>query len=75
MTTDLQRRVGEHRDGTAKGFTSRYRVKRLVYFEEFDDVRDAIAHEKQIKAGPRAKKVALVESMNPGWTDLVEDWP
>ena len=75
VTTDLQRRVGEHRDGVPKGFTARYRVSRLVYFEEFDDICDAIAREKQIKAGPREKKLALVESTNPGWLDLAEDWP
>ena len=47
----------------------------MVYFEEFDDICDAIAREKQIKAGPREKKLALVESTNPGWLDLAEDWP
>ena len=75
VTTDLQRRMREHGSGEPKGFTARYKVCRLVYFEEFDDIRDAIAREKRIKAGSREKKLALVESTNPGWLDLAGDWP
>ncbi len=73
VTSDLQRRVAQHRAGAPRSFTSRYKAFKLVYFEEFGDIRDAIAREKQIKAGSRAKKLALVESMNRGWQELVED--
>ena len=73
VTSDLQRRVTQHRDGAPGSFTTRYKAYKLVYFEEFGDVWDAIVREKQIKAGSHAKKLALVESMNPGWQDLYED--
>lgn len=72
VTSDLRERVSQHRSGEIEGFTSRYNVDTLVYFEEFEDIRDAIAREKRIKGGSRAKKLALVESMNPGWQDLAE---
>jgi putative endonuclease len=74
MTNSLQRRVYEHKHKVIKGFTSKYDVNRLVYFEVFGDVRDAIAREKQIKSWRRDKKLALIESMNPKWQDLSEDW-
>ncbi len=70
VTNDLERRVWEHRHGEAKGFTKRYRCDRLVYFEDFTQVADAIAREKQIKGWTRAKKNALVESVNSPWADL-----
>jgi putative endonuclease len=73
MTNDLRARAYEHREKLVPGFTSRYNVTRLVYFETFDDVLRAIAREKQIKAGPRWKKVALVKSQNPEWRDLYDD--
>ncbi|MGH9680997.1 MAG: GIY-YIG nuclease family protein, partial [Candidatus Acidiferrales bacterium] len=66
----LLRRVAEHKQGTVAGFTARYRVPELVYFEPFGDVRLAIAREKQIKGWLRAKKIALIESRNPQWKDL-----
>ncbi len=69
VTNDLERRVAEHKSG-AGSFTSRYRVTRLVYFEEFGDINEAITREKQIKGLLRVKKFALVESMNPAWRDL-----
>ena len=72
VTNDLFRRTLEHKQGVDKGFTSRYRVKRLVYFEETNDIRAAIAREKQIKGWLRKKKVALIESLNPKWKDLSE---
>lgn len=72
MTNDLKRRVEEHRLGLIPGFTSRYKVKKLIYFEYFDHVEDAIHREKQIKAGSRQKKIVLIESMNPEWVDLYE---
>jgi putative endonuclease len=74
MTNDLIRRVTEHKKGKIKGFTSKYNIKRLVYFEEGDDVDMAILREKEIKAWRREKKIALIESSNPEWQDLSEDW-
>jgi putative endonuclease len=72
MTSDLQRRVYQHKQRLLPGFTSRYNVTRLVYFEETMDVREAIAREKQIKGWLRQKKVALIEDINPMWNDLSE---
>ena len=65
ITNDLERRVQEHKQHAVPGFTSRYHVTMLVYYECFSDVRDAIAQEKRIKAWNRAKKIALIESLNP----------
>lgn len=73
MTNDLGRRLAEHRAGRSS-FTRRYRVYKLVYFEEYPTALDAIAREKQIKAGSRAKKVTLIEAMNPDWKDLAPGW-
>jgi predicted GIY-YIG superfamily endonuclease len=70
VTNDLERRLSEHRAGTGDSFTKRYRVHTLVYFEEFQPIDDAIAHEKRIKGWSRAKKNALVERINPTWDDL-----
>ena len=70
VTNDLRRRAYEHRIGQGGGFTSRYNVTRLVYYEVCEDVRSAIAREKQIKGGSRQKKLDLIEEMNPGWKDL-----
>jgi putative endonuclease len=70
VTNDLARRVFEHKNGLIKGFSSKYNVHKLVYFEEFDDINDAIRREKQIKGGSRANKIKLIESMNKQWTDL-----
>ena len=70
MTNDLIRRVYEHREKLVEGFTRRYNVSRLVYFEAFDDPQRAIEREKQLKAGPRRKKEGLIDSLNPGWVDL-----
>ena len=72
VTNDLMRRVWEHREGFAGGFTRRYNVTKLVYFEALDGPEAAIGREKQIKGGSRAKKEALIHSMNPGWDDLYE---
>jgi putative endonuclease len=73
VTNDLLRRVGDHKSKTFRGFTSRYNVDRLVYFEETNDVSAAIAREKQIKAGSRWRKISLIEAMNPQWRDLFDD--
>ncbi|MBI2887033.1 MAG: GIY-YIG nuclease family protein [Chloroflexi bacterium] len=70
VTDDLVRRVTEHREKLVEGFTKRYRVDKLVYYEVCDDPYTAIVREKQIKAGSRADKERLVESMNREWTDL-----
>ncbi len=72
VTNDLARRVDEHKRGVNAGFTSRYRITRLVYFEEFTDIRDAIAREKQVKDWTRARRVGLVEQRNPFWRDLTD---
>ena len=74
VTNGLLRRVFEHRSGTNQGFTSKYRIHRLVYLERFDDVRKAIAREKQLKSWRREKKLALINDRNPAWLDLAEDW-
>jgi predicted GIY-YIG superfamily endonuclease len=70
VTSDLARRAYEHRNGVIEGFTKRYGCNRLVWYEPHDRMDDAIAREKQIKAGSRAKKLALIEAMNPDWLDL-----
>jgi len=72
LTSDLERRVYEHK--LVDGFTKKYNVGILVYYEATDDVRAAIAREKQIKAWRRSKRIALIESMNPQWRDLSEGW-
>lgn len=74
VTNDLRRRVTEHKEGRVSGFTQRYNVNQLMYFAAFRDVRDAIAREKQVKAWTRAKRIELIESMNPQWRDLSLDW-
>jgi putative endonuclease len=70
VTNDLETRVRQHRNGKADSFTARYRIHRLVYFEEFGDIREAIKREKQIKHWVRAQRVALIEAANPTWRDL-----
>jgi putative endonuclease len=74
-TNNLERRVVQHRDKLQKGFTARYNINRLVYYEVFSDIREAISREKQIKAWGRMKKIALIESMNRDWKDLSDGWP
>ena len=70
VTNNLLRRVYEHKTGMIDGFTKKYNVHKLVYYESVHDVKDAIAREKQLKHWVRAKKVALIEQMNPEWKDL-----
>jgi putative endonuclease len=70
VTNDLVRRVYEHKSGVAEGFTKRHNVKRLVYFECFDDIEQAIHREKRLKKWTRAWKIALIEKHNPNWIDL-----
>ena len=74
VTSDLYSRVVEHKQKIhPKSFTAKYNCNKLVYFEPFHDIEEAIAREKQIKGGSRSKKIALIESMNPEWTDLFEE--
>jgi putative endonuclease len=74
VTGDLQRRLYEHKNHLVTGFTDKYNVDKLVYFEASDDIKEAINREKQIKGWVRAKKDALVESVNPEWIDLSSTW-
>jgi putative endonuclease len=75
VTNHLERRATEHKGELCAGFTERYKVTRLVYFEGFGDVRDAITREKQIKRWRREKKLALIRGINPKFRDLSEDFP
>src|SRR5712671_6639419 len=74
ITNSIRRRVREHKLKLTPGFATQYNITRLVYFETFEDVRNAIEREKQIKAWTRANRVALVESSNPKWDDLSREW-
>ena len=74
VTNDLERRMHEHKHPQAPCFTSKYKVHRLVYCEETDDISAAIAREKQLKRWLRERKIALIESVNPDWADLSEGW-
>jgi putative endonuclease len=73
VTSDLRKRVGQHKDKSLGGFTARYKIDSLVYYEEFQNIQDAIFREKQIKGKTRNKKIALIDSMNPAWRDLFHD--
>ena len=70
ITSDLSRRIWQHKNKSMKGFSARYNLNRLVYFELFDDMREAISREKQIKAGSRKVKIKLIEHDNSEWRDL-----
>lgn len=74
VTNNLERRMYEHKNKLVPGFTSRYDVSMLVYFESCSDIQVAIEREKQIKAWTRKRKLSLIESMNPDWKDLSEGW-
>jgi putative endonuclease len=74
VTNDIEGRMHQHKSAQVKGFTQKYKVKKLLYYEEFDDIYLAIAREKEIKKWRREKKVALFEQSNPGWVDLSKDW-
>ena len=73
VTNDLQRRQAEHATGQSR-FTAKYKINRIVYYETFLDVNQAIAREKQLKGWRRSKKIALIESMNPEWTEGAAPW-
>ncbi len=74
VTSNLFNRVAQHRDKIVPGFTNNYNVTKLVYYEECDTMEEAIAREKQIKGGSRQKKIDLINSKNPEWKDLYEDF-
>ena len=74
ITSDLQHRVWQHKNGAFEGFTNKYKCHDLVYFERYDNVHRAIGRENELKGWMRAKKIALIESMNPRWQDLSEHW-
>jgi predicted GIY-YIG superfamily endonuclease len=70
VTSNLAERVFQHREGLTPGFSSRYACNRLVFYERYERMDEAIAREKQIKGGSRARKIALIEAVNPDWKDL-----
>ena len=70
VTSDLEARIWQHREGAVEGFTKRHSVKRLMFFETYDDITDAILREKRVKEWKRDWKIELIESANPDWTDL-----
>jgi putative endonuclease len=74
VTNNLERRLYERKNMLIKGHTSKYNIDRLVYFEQFDDIQQAITRETQLKDWRREKKVALIEAKNPEWKDLSEEW-
>ncbi len=74
VTNSLIRRVRAHKLGTGSGFAAKYKLDRLVYFERFEDIRNAIERERRIKGWLRIKKIALIVSVNPEWKDLSVEW-
>jgi putative endonuclease len=74
VTNNIYRRALQHKNGEIGGFTKKYNINRLVYYEIFEHIGNAIAREKQVKAWTRAKRLALIKSINPTWQDLAVDW-
>jgi putative endonuclease len=74
VTNSIYQRALQHKSGEIDGFTKKYNINRLVYYEMFGHIGNALAREKQVKAWTRAKRLALIKSMNPTWQDLAEDW-
>jgi putative endonuclease len=74
VTNGIYQRVLQHKSGEIDGFTKKYNINRLVYYETFEHIGNAIAREKQVKAWTRAKRLALIKAMNPTWQDLAEGW-
>ncbi len=74
VTSNLIKRVFEHKNSVFSGFTAKYNIHDLVYFEEFHDMYSAISREKQLKGWVRIKKIKLIESINPDWSDLSHEW-
>jgi putative endonuclease len=73
VTSNLEQRIHEHKEKLVPGFTRKYNVTKLVYYEEFEDIQDALEREKQIKGGSRVDKIRLIESLNPQFKDLYEE--
>ncbi len=73
VTNNLKRRVGEHKEDLIEGFTKKYRIHNLVYFESYNDIKDALTREKRSKKWNREWKIKLIEEMNPDWCDLYND--
>lgn len=73
INNDLEKRVYEHKSKLIEGFTKKYNINKLVCYQEFDDINEAVASEKQIKSGSRQKKIDLIAKINPGWKDLSEE--
>ena len=74
VTSNILKRVWQHKNKEFKGFTSKYNCDKLVFYREFYDIRDAIAYEKKLKAGSRAAKEKMINEMNPEWMDLSDGW-
>ncbi|MCR8561772.1 GIY-YIG nuclease family protein [Mucilaginibacter sp. BJC16-A38] len=74
VTSELENRVWQHKNKVHDGFTSKYAINKLVYYEEYQWIQDAIAREKQLKGGSRQKKIDLILSVNPSWVDLSDGW-
>lgn len=74
VTNNLTRRVYEHKEKLVDGFARKYKITKLVYYEVFEDIENALLREKQIKGGSRQKKIELINSMNMGWRELYEEW-
>lgn len=70
ITSDIINRVNPHKEKAVKGFTAKYNIEKLVYYEQFEDIKEAIRREKQLKAGSRMKKEAVINKINPHWEDL-----
>ncbi len=73
VTNDMMRRVGEHKAGMIEGFTTKYKINKLVYFEAYKNINEAILREKRLKKWNRHWKIKLIEEMNPEWNDLYDD--
>jgi putative endonuclease len=73
VTADLAKRIWQHKEKVVEGFTKRYNLDKLVYYEAFEDINNAIAREKQIKGSSRLKKIGLIEGMNKDWNDLYDE--
>lgn len=74
VTSDVYSRAWQHKNKINKGFTSRYNLNKLVYYEEYEDIEQAIVREKQLKGGSRKRKEDLIRKNNPSWDDLSKDW-
>jgi putative endonuclease len=74
VTNDLMRRIYEHKNHLVEGYTKKYKISKLIYYEQTNDIYEAITREKQIKGWLRKKKIKLIESINPEWDDLSKNW-